>query len=347
MEPLKINKENIIFKINCDTKSGLGHLIRCVRIANNLKKKYKIFFLIDNLKKNSELENYLKDINVLSIYKNNQTFVNQEDDYLKFREKTKKILSNTIIIDDYRLSAIWHKKLRNHYKKIIIIDDLVNRKFFGDYYINYKNTNIKLLKSRLIKVCNKEMKFLLGPKYCILDKNLFSQNSKKFGIMINFGNAFDFKKLTKLIYFFEKDSFFRNFDIYICIGYFSKNFKYILKVKNKNFKIIFKKIFIENYLKKVNLFIGSSGQSIYDMSYLNIPSIFFTTNKNQANLSRDMMSLGHYFVFNFKDYNKIKIFQLIKSLILNYKKTKKINYQKKIKLKKNGSVLILKWLKLI
>ena len=51
METLKIKKESIIFKINCDTESGLGHLIRCVRIANNLKKKYKIFFLIDYLKK--------------------------------------------------------------------------------------------------------------------------------------------------------------------------------------------------------------------------------------------------------------------------------------------------------
>lgn len=347
METLKIKKESIIFKINCDTESGLGHLIRCVRIANNLKKKYKIFFFIDYLKKNNELENFLKNFNVFSIYKNNQVFINQNDDYLKFKKLTKKIKANTIIIDDYRLSAIWHKKLRKDYKKIIIIDDLANRRFFGDYYINYKNTNIKLLKSRLVKKCNKEMKFLLGSKYCILDKNLISQKSKKFGIMINFGNAFDFKKLFKLVYFFEKDIFFKNFNIYICIGYFSKNFKYILKLKNKNFKIIFKKIFIENYLKKINLFIGSSGQSIYDMSYLNIPSIFFITKKNQSNLSRDMMSLGHYFVFNNKEYNKIKIFKLIKNLILNYKITKQINYKKKIKLKKNGSVLILKSLKLI
>ena len=100
-------------------------------------------------------------------------------------------------------------------------------------------------------------------------------------------------------------------------------------------------------MKKINLFIGSSGQSIYDMSYLNIPSIFFSTKKNQSNFLKDMMSLGHYFVFNNNEYSKIKVLKLIKVLILNYKKTIQINYKKKIMLKKNGPVLILKWLKLI
>ena len=38
MGSFKKIKENIIFRINCNEKSGLGHLIRCIHLAEKLKK---------------------------------------------------------------------------------------------------------------------------------------------------------------------------------------------------------------------------------------------------------------------------------------------------------------------
>ena len=54
-----------------------------------------------------------------------------------------------------------------------------------------------------------------------------------------------------------------------------KNFEFLEKLaKYKLVKVLFKKFQIEHYLNKTKVFIGSAGSSIYEMSYLNTPSIF-------------------------------------------------------------------------
>ena len=42
------NKKILGFKISTNKTNGLGHLIRCMRIGNEIKKKYKIIFFLDN-----------------------------------------------------------------------------------------------------------------------------------------------------------------------------------------------------------------------------------------------------------------------------------------------------------
>ena len=40
--------KNIVFRLDCNSKSGLGHFYRCLSIAEKIKKNnFKVFFILD------------------------------------------------------------------------------------------------------------------------------------------------------------------------------------------------------------------------------------------------------------------------------------------------------------
>ena len=207
----------------------------------------------------------------------------------------------------------------------------MNKKFFSDIYINYSTNNNLLDKAKQLN--KKKTKYLLGTKFCVLGKNLKKIKKNKRLIMINFGNSFDFNNLKNFIKNLVKGKF----KLYICIGIYAKNYNYLLELekKHKNLKIIYKRLFIEESLNKVGLFIGSMGNAIYEMSYIGTPSIFFTTAKNQTNEIKNMEKLGHFFSLKKKDIYSSKLIQLIRLLknnfdeILNLNKNKILNIDKK------------------
>lgn len=322
---------NVVFRLNFGVNVGLGHLYRCLKIAKSLKNKKKIVFVFDRNVNLKLINLILKGYKIIFLYKDSEKFKNQLTDALKFNEITKNFNQKFTIVDDYRLSDIWHKKVKNVNNKIIVIDDLLNRKMFCDFYINYKyeNFNKKRIKKYLPKTCVK----LLGPVYNTLDNNLYKNHKKEY-VMVNFGNSFDFKNfkihLDKIVNICLETKT----KLIICVGIFSKNFEFLEKVaKYKLVKVLFKKFQIEHYLNKTKVFIGSAGSSIYEMSYLNTPSIFLKIVKNQTNNQSDLDNWGKFFYFE-KINNKKYFFELLKVLIKHNSRIRKIKNKNSIK--KNG-----------
>ena len=345
METLKKKiKKNLIFRLNLNNKIGVGHLIRCLRLAKKIKNKYEVIFVFDKLSKKFPINNYLENFKIIDMY-NNKKFKNERIDSKIFLSKFQDIKIDTVIVDDYRIGKIWHKEVKKKIKKLIVIDDLLDREFYCDYYINYKFNKDNSLLKKARKYCNKSAKLIIGDKYCIIDPKLKKKKSliKKLNILINFGNDFNFnlvkKILTKLITTRIKEKF----NIIICVGILGKNYEYLFSLKKKfrNIKIIYKKIFIEDQINKSHIYFGSCGNALYEMSYLNIPSIFFSLTKNQKNSIEDLENYGHYFLLNKIDLNKIETIDLIKNFINKYKRISKLNNTKKIFLKKNGIKQIL------
>ena len=348
METYKKVKKNLIFRTLCNNKSGLGHLIRNIHLANKLK-KYNVYFVLDSLPENKQIKKIIKKFNVINLYKKNELFNSEKNDLKLFLEKVTSIKIHTIIVDHYFLTDKWHKKAKNICKKLILIDDLNNRKLFCDYYINYKAVDSQDYIKKAKKNCNKNGKLLLGKDYCILNPNLkIKRSPKKLSIMLNFGNSFDFSISKKFILSLVKQKILRKTNIFICIGVQSINYKYLMSIKSrhKNIKLIYKKIFIENYFKKINLFIGSSGHAIYEMSYLGIPSVFISFEKNQLNPIKSMERLGHYFFLRKEDLITDNLTSLINLIFYNYKRFKNYRIYKETFLKKNGLNMIVNKTKL-
>ena len=345
----KLNK-NAIFRLNINDQVGLGHLFRILKIIYKIKNKYNIFLVLDKKIKNFKILNLINSFNLIYLY-NKSKYKNQTDDACLFLKKISHIKKNVIFIDDYRFDIIWHKKVYNFTDKLIVIDDLI-KKVHCDFYLNYKHLTDKNLKKKIQNFSNPGCKLLLGTKYIFLDNKLDKKKKNfktiKINIMINFGNSFNFNKIKIFIKNFYKTQDLKNFNLFICVGVLAKNYQYLIKISKvyKNIKVIFHELSLSKYTNKIDLFIGSSGNSIYENSYLNIPSIFISLNENQKNEINDLVQLGHYFSFNIKEISNPGFLILIKIFLNNLERISKLNKYKSVTINKNNIQYILKHLKL-
>ena len=141
----------------------------CKRLRGNLiskiiKENFEVFILpnrnTNKLKAESTYNAWLND-----------TIENDVNDTIKILSKYNNI--DCLIIDHYSLDFSWENQIKGYVDKILVIEDLTNRKHFCDYLINFNipNNNMKKYK----KLVNHHAKMLLGPQFLLLPKSFLLQ----------------------------------------------------------------------------------------------------------------------------------------------------------------------------
>ena len=337
----------VYFRTDFNNKVGIGHLSRTYNLYLELKKIFTCKVIIDKKQKNLP---FFKNSEDLIYLYDKDKFKNEKADASLFIKKNLTDKKNIVIVDDYRFGEIWEKKISKHAKKIIAIDDFIQKKHHADILINTKPElgNIDLVALNKIKKYNKiGAKLLLGPKYSITN-NFFNskikvKNKKKINITFYNGGSGDiqiYKKIIKLILKNQK-----NIIINLICGPFAKNVdSIILKYKKiKNIKIINNNNDFYKTLINTSLFIGSCGLIAFETAKINLPSILIVMYKNQAINEGTLEEIGHYFVLRKKDIeNTQKFYDLSMLCLRNYKKIKQIMKQSKFYLGNDGKKLIIK-----
>ena len=132
---------NIIFRVDASLKMGTGHVMRCLTLAQVLKENSaNVEFicrkhegnLIDKIHSSGfnvhELE-MLEEIEVGNKLAHSHwlgaTQKQDADDCIGILKAEK---SDWLIVDHYALDEQWQKRLKPYYEKLIVIDDLADRK---------------------------------------------------------------------------------------------------------------------------------------------------------------------------------------------------------------------------
>ena len=337
----------ILFRIDLSIKYGLGHYNRVKSLANYLNlKRYKI--VVDKLPNTSFFKNEKE--NIIFLYEKNNYFIDEKKDAKLFLKIIKSKYKNPVVIkDSYRLGYRWEKFIYKSCKKIISIEDFIEKKHFVDYYINHSPTfsikNEEIL-NKLKKNNKKNCKFLLGPDYALFN-SLINTKEKIISDLVFYnggsGNLLAYEKIIKNIIKIRKT----NIKIIIIVGPFAKNYEavYFTFKKYKNIKILHKPKNILSTLKGTKVFISSAGVSTFESSFLKIPTLLFKMNNNQNLSDFDYEKLGHYFSLEKKDLNysdkianliilmlknRIQIKRMMSKTSLNIKSIKE-NYQELMK----------------
>ena len=336
----------IFFRIDVGHNYGLGHYNRIKSLIKYLKiKNYKI--IIDKIQNNLFLLKEKK--NIISLYKKKKSFKNELEDANLFLKIIKN--KNAVVIkDSYRLGYSWEKYIYKHCQKIISIDDLIEKKNYVDVYINhgpyFLNHNERLLKK--IKLNNKKKcTFLLGPNYALFNSN-YKKEKKIVSDFVFYngasGNLLVYEKIIKKIAS-NKNKLFK---VILIIGPYAKNYKIIYKKFKsfKNIKIFYQPENILNFLAGTKIFISSAGISMFESSYLKVPTLLFKMNENQNLSDIDYENLGHFFSLEKSDLkfsdkitnlvclmlkNRDQIKKMMSKSIINTKNIKK-NFQKYLKI---------------
>ena len=317
----KLDK-NLFIRVDAGDIIGMGHLMRCIALATNLKKHFNVIFIVSEDFPKKLSRNIIDDgysiIRVTGILEKDHEFqkAQLEDDADQCCEiiNSYKESVNWAIIDHYGIDESWENKIQPYVDRIIVIDDLANRKHNCDILIdqNFHQRSTTRYKKLIPKKC----KQLLGPKYALLRPE-FKNERKKVRIrrqlrriLISFGGSDDINETEKVLkrisilgsrYKFDvvvgKSNPHKSSVKQICEKLPSATFHY--DVKN-----------MAHMMRRADLSLGGGGISTWERCCMGLPTIVSILSEDQSKLTKEIakkkvvINLGRAEKLNGLDYTK-------------------------------------------
>jgi len=268
----------IIFRCDASPDIGLGHLIRCLAVARELQKQNQIIFATTKDDTNS----YIREAGFEIFFKE------KDETEEKFLKRLSFILNPEIIVIDkkYPYNTAFMGNLKQNTNRIIMIDNICEGLSECDEII-FPNTHLdkNVLKKYLLQEQINKVK--TGPEYVILRDEFLALKDKinhNFhnppNIIVTTGGTDPEGVLLKLIPWLKEMDLKAN--ILILIG---QAFKYKDELKKTiinlpdNFQVL---PYSLEELLKADIVICTFGVSIYEMIYLQIPTICISHSKENA-----------------------------------------------------------------
>ncbi|MDP3467532.1 MAG: UDP-2,4-diacetamido-2,4,6-trideoxy-beta-L-altropyranose hydrolase [Daejeonella sp.] len=176
-------REKIYIRTDGSLSIGLGHLMRCIALAQMLNSEFEPIFVCRHIP-----ESIKDDLNKAGF---EVIFIESEDDFYSLISD-----KDMVVLDGYSFDIEYQKKVKSLSGKLIYIDDLHETEFVADLIINHA-PGVSQSDYR----ATKSTQFALGLDYVLLRPAFLEQAQKKRRIstiqsaMICFGGG-DYKNLT-------------------------------------------------------------------------------------------------------------------------------------------------------
>ena len=279
---------NIVFRVDSTETLGLGHLMRCLALSEELTKSGNICYFLSKI----DGEDFIQKIKkIRGIYVKPETGTSLQEDLRVLIRFSKQHEANWIVTDHYNINSEYVKEIKRNGFSVLSIDDTAQMYYFSDIVLN-QNIGAE----KLIFTAETYTKFLLGPKYVLLREELLKRNKKKMNnqvkkILITLG-GYDHSDLTiKILQSLNELNI--DAEIGVIVGpynlYHDHIQKYISESK-MDCQIIFSPENMLNFYLDSDIAISAGGSSCYELAYFGIPNIIITIADNQLNIARELHS---------------------------------------------------------
>lgn len=302
----------VAFRVDASSQIGTGHFMRCLTLAEVLKKQgANICFISRNLPLHLSEMLGIKGIELISLSANNDVEsidelahaswlgVSQEQD----AKTTLKALSTQVydwmVIDHYALDSRWESIVRPNVKKVMVIDDLADRHHDCDILLdqNYYADMQTRYNGKVPSHCQ----LLLGPNYALLREEFRAlreqvkvRNGDVKKVLVFFGgvdaNNFTLQAIEALA---ELNV---GFQVDIVIGTQHPFRDLIEKTCAKYSFVCHVQIsYMANLMAGADLAIGAGGTAIWERCCLGLPTISISTAENQRKQIADAAEEGYLY----------------------------------------------------
>ncbi len=300
----------VVFRVDASLEMGIGHVMRCLTLAQVLKENgANVEFICRKHKGNLIDKICSNDFNVFELelptekkvddklFHSHWLGVTQQQDADDCINALKLEETDWLIVDHYSLDKDWQRKIDPYYEKLMVIDDLADREHQCDILLD--QNLVANMNSRYNNLIKSPCQRLLGPKFSLLQpiygklhKHVNKRELVK-RIIISFGGS-DVDNLTEL---FIKA--FINLDVVdihvdVVIGKNSPSFQSI-QDRTKNYSNIHLHSDLPSLAKLMvnsDLAIGASGATTWERLCLRLPSIVVTLAYNQEAVANELHSRG-------------------------------------------------------
>ncbi len=167
-----------IFRVDASLKMGTGHVMRCLALAKILKENgLDVGFICRKHEGNLIDKIRLSGFNVQELEVLEETEVNnklahscwlgatQQQDADECIDIFKAEKIDWLIVDHYALDEQWHKRLKAYYEKLMVIDDLADRKHQCDILLDQ---TFGRQQDDYVELVTEGCELLLGSQYALL-----------------------------------------------------------------------------------------------------------------------------------------------------------------------------------
>lgn len=301
----------VLFRADASVEMGSGHIARCLTLADSLREKKSICEFVcreieGNLIDLIESKGYRVHILPPISIEEHKTFERTNAGVYCWRadaQNTKDAIGidsfyDWVVVDHYALDENWEGLIKPVCNRLMVIDDLANRRHDCDvlldqnYYKNSLQRYLGLLPPHCI--C------LLGPSYVLLRQefidaknNLPLRDGTIKRILVFFGSS-DPSNETYKVLMALKELALEAIEVDVVVGAANphrhqiqidcnliSNVNYYCNISNMAELII-----------RADIGIGAGGSSIWERCYLGLPSITSVVASNQIETTKDVASMG-------------------------------------------------------
>ena len=305
---------NICIRVDSSTVIGTGHVARCLTLAGQFSgESNEISFICRELPGNIIEQILLAGYEVHKLPKANYDGLNLEKteghqawlavNWTIDAQQTKDVLESLdesidlLVMDHYALDIRWEKEIKESCGKLMVIDDLADRKHICDLLLD--QNYYKDLKSRYDNLVPDSCLKMLGPSYALLrpefykaQKNLRQRDGKIRRVFVFFGGS-DASNQTKKI-LDAINGLKNNINYDIVIGSSNPFLQEINKICSgfENVTMHYQIDYMAELMAKSDLAIGGGGTTTWERLSVGLPSIIISVADNQDEISKGADSLG-------------------------------------------------------
>jgi UDP-2,4-diacetamido-2,4,6-trideoxy-beta-L-altropyranose hydrolase len=302
----------VVIRVDSSQQIGSGHLVRCRTLAETLRKqgaeicficREHIGHLSDWLSQSdfavtllatSELQNNIGDGENYGSWLG----VSQNMDALETIHILGENIVDFLIVDHYGLDERWENLLRPYVKKILVIDDLANRRHDCDLLLD-QNESLNGA-SRYLGLVPENCQLLIGCRYALLRseyakfrKMLQPRTKEVRRILIFFGGS-DAHNMTGLAIAVLSSPEFLYLHLDVVVGAMNPHRLQLEEQANlrQNTTLYSPRPHLADLMAQADLAIAAGGTTTWELACMGLPSIVITVAENQKAIAATLEAKG-------------------------------------------------------
>ena len=270
----------IAIRVDGNSEIATGHIMRCLAIANGLKKKgHECRFIVADDNSELLLSNLgFPIINLHSAWNHLESELSELTEVI-LQNKIHKLIVDTYFVTDTYLSAL--EKIC----KVIYIDDLNSFRYPVSVVVNYNLYGLDIPYSKIYLETN--TKLLLGPKYAPLREEFQNINASFRNtvqkILITAGGADTYNAAGQIIAKVVADVFFKGIEFHVVAGRLNSHIEELKTMADTYPSIVIHQNVhkMSELMLECDIAVTAGGSTMYELCACGVPSICFSWANNQ------------------------------------------------------------------
>lgn len=295
MPPGFVCSQKVLVRADASLEIGSGHVMRCLTLAGQLREHgAEVVFVCRDLP--GGMSEYLRAAGYgVILLPGHETDASATSAALRTAFPGG---ADWLIVDHYGLDIAWEQQLRPHARKLMVIDDLADRRHDCDLLLD--QNYYRDLEHRYDGLVPPHCRKLLGPAYLLLReefkiarKRLRQRDGSVRNVLVFFGGSDPANETRKAVEAFGQLNL-PEVAVQVVVGAANPNREVLEKMCGELSKMTFhcQVSNMAEMITRADLGIGAGGSSMWERCFLGLPTITVVFADNQQRTTEDVAATG-------------------------------------------------------